>query len=146
MQTEKITALYARFSHDEANAGQSSDSIAHQKELLAEYANSNGFTNQRFYVDDGYSGLNFERPDFQRLISDMEKGLIGTVIVKDLSRLGRNYLMVGQYTEMIFPENNVRFIAISDNVDSDKGLSDLIPFSNLVNEWYAKDISKKCVQ
>lgn len=143
MQTEKITALYARFSHDESSSGQDSNSITHQKELLAEYANTHGFINYRFYVDDGYSGVNFERPEFKRLIADMENGLIGTIIVKDMSRLGRNYLMVGQYTEIIFPENDVRFIAISDNVDSAEGLSDLIPFSNLINEWYAKDISKK---
>lgn len=143
MQTGKITALYARFSHDENNTGRDSNSIAHQKELLAEYANSHGFVNHRFYVDDGFSGVSFQRPAFQQLVSDIENGLIGTLIVKDMSRLGRNYLMVGQYTEIIFPEYNVRFIAISDNVDSAEGLSDLIPFSNLINEWYAKDISKK---
>lgn len=143
MQTEKITALYARFSHDEAVQSQDSNSIAHQKELLSEYANAHGFTNCRFYIDDGISGTTFDRPDFKRMVSDMENGLIGTVIVKDLSRLGRNYLVVGQYTEMIFPENNVSFIAISDNEDSANGLSDLIPFSNLMNDRYARDISKK---
>lgn len=143
MQTGKITALYARFSHDENNTGRDSNSIAHQKEMLAEYANTHGFVNHRFYVDDGFSGVSFERPAFKQLVADIESGLIETLIVKDMSRLGRNYLMVGQYTEIIFPEYDVRFIAIGDNVDSAEGLSDLIPFSNLINEWYAKDISKK---
>lgn len=143
IQTGKITALYARFSHDEGNSGHDSNSIANQKELLAEYANTHGFINHQFYTDDGYSGTNFERPAFQKMMTDVENGLIGTIIVKDMSRLVRNYLMVGQYTEIIFPEYNVRFVAISDNVDSAEGLSDLIPFSNLINEWYAKDISKK---
>lgn len=142
MQTEKIHALYTRFSHDE-NFGGDSNSVTHQKELLAEYANNHGFTNYRFYVDDGYTGVNFDRPAFQQMMSDIEQGIVGTVIVKDLSRLGRNYLMVGQYTEMVFPSYNVRFIAISDNIDSDEGLNDLMPFNNLINEWYSRDISKK---
>lgn len=142
MQTEKIHALYARFSHDE-NYGNDSNSVAHQKELLINYANTHGFTNYRLYVDDGYTGVNFDRPDFQRMLADIEQGLIGTVIVKDLSRLGRNYLMVGQYTEMVFPSFDVRFIAISDNIDSAEGMNDLMPFNNLINEWYSRDISKK---
>lgn len=142
MQTGKIDALYARFSHDE-NYGSDSDSVAHQKELLADYANSHGFTNQKFYVDDGYTGVNFDRPEFKRMLMDIENGLVRTVIVKDLSRLGRNYLMVGQYTEMVFPSHDVRFIAISDNIDSDEGMNELMPFSNLINEWYSRDISKK---
>ena len=142
MQTEKIHALYARFSHDE-NYGNDSNSVAHQKELLIDYANTHGFTNYRLYVDDGYTGVNFDRPDFQRMLTDIEQGLVGTVIVKDLSRLGRNYLMVGQYTEMVFPSFDVRFIAINDNIDSDEGMNDLMPFNNLINEWYSRDISKK---
>ena len=123
IQTGKITALYARFSHDEGNSGHDSNSIANQKELLAEYANTHGFINHQFYTDDGYSGTNFERPAFQKMMTDVENGLIGTIIVKDMSRLGRNYLMVGQYTEIIFPEYNVRFVAISDNVDSAEGVN-----------------------
>ena len=142
MQTEKITALYARFSHDENTLGDS-NSVANQKKLLVEYADSHGFTNCRTYADDGYTGVNFERPDFKRLMNDIENGLVGTVIVKDLSRLGRNYLMVGQYTEMVFPSYGVRFIAINDNVDSAEGSNELMPFSNLMNEWYSRDISKK---
>lgn len=140
--TEKITALYCRLSNDDEQKGESY-SITHQKALLLEHANSLGLTNTRFYVDDGYTGVNFDRPDFQKMLSDIEQDLIGTVIVKDLSRLGRNYLMVGQYVEMVFPEHDIRFIAIGENVDSVNGCPELMPFHNLINEWYARDISKK---
>ncbi len=117
MQTVRFTALYARFSCDDG-IDATSGSIEHQKSLLQSYADTNGFTNCRFYADDGYTGTNFNRPDFQRMLEDIRKGLIGTVIFKDMSRLGRNYLLVGQYTEIEFPKYNVRSIAISDNVDS----------------------------
>ena len=140
---EKITALYARFSRDDKQDNAESVSIANQRQLLQEYADRNGYTNCRFYVDDGYTGTNFDRPDFKRMIEDIRSGLIGTVIFKDMSRLGRNYLMVGQYTEIEFPKYNVRYIAISDNVDSAKGTNDLLPINNLMNEWYSRDISKK---
>ena len=142
MQAELITALYARLSAEDDQKGES-NSITHQKAILKEYATSHGFTNCRFYVDDGISGATFEREGFQQMIEDVEQGIVGTVIVKDLSRLGRNYLITGQYTEMIFPSYGVRFIAIGDNVDSNEGLGDLIPFSNLINEWYCRDISRK---
>lgn len=142
MQTGKITALYARFSFDDGIDAESG-SIEHQKALLKNYAESNGFTNLSYYADDGYTGTNFNRPNFQRMMNDIRNGLIGTVIVKDMSRLGRNYLMVGQYVEIDFPKYNVRFIAISDNVDSAKGMNDLLPINNLMNEWYSRDISKK---
>lgn len=142
MQTVRFTALYARFSYDDG-IDATSGSIEHQKSLLQNYADSNGFTNCRFYADDGYTGTNFDRPDFKRMIEDIRSGLIGTVIFKDMSRLGRNYLMVGQYTEIEFPKYNVRYIAISDNVDSAKGTNDLLPINNLMNEWYSRDISKK---
>lgn len=142
MQTVKFTALYARFSYDDG-IDATSGSIEHQKSLLQNYADNNGFVNCRFYADDGYTGTNFNRPDFQRMLDDIRNGLIGTVIFKDMSRLGRNYLMVGQYTEIEFPKYNVRYIAISDNVDSAKGTNDLLPISNLMNEWYSRDISKK---
>ena len=142
MQTGKITALYVRFSYDDGIDAESG-SIEHQKSLLRSYAESNGFTNLVYYADDGYTGTNFNRPDFQRMLSDIKKGLVETVIVKDMSRLGRNYLMVGQYVEIEFPKHNVRFIAISDNVDSAKGINDLLPINNLMNEWYSRDISKK---
>ena len=142
MQTELITALYARFSADDEQHGES-NSIKHQKAILAEYASEHGFTNCRFYVDDGISGVTFQREGFWQMLEDIEQGLVGTVIVKDLSRLGRNYILTGQYTEMIFPSYGVRFIAINDNVDSAEGLSELLPFSNLINEWYCRDLSKK---
>lgn len=140
-QTGKITALYCRFSADDMRG--ESDSIAHQKAILTEYANNHGLINQRYYVDDGVSGTTFERDGFKEMLNDIENGIVGTVVVKDMSRFGRNYLMVGQYLELIFPEYGVRFIAISDNVDSAEGMSDMIPFSNIMNEWYARDISRK---
>ncbi len=140
-QTGKITALYCRFSADDTRG--ESDSIVHQKAILTDYANNHGLTNQRYYVDDGVSGTTFERDGFKEMLRDIENGVVGTVVVKDMSRFGRNYLMVGQYLELVFPENGVRFIAISDNVDSAEGMSDMIPFSNIMNEWYARDISRK---
>ena len=141
VQTGKITALYCRFSADDMRG--ESDSIAHQKAILTDYANNHGLTNQRYYVDDGVSGTTFERDGFKAMLRDIENGIVGTVVVKDMSRFGRNYLMVGQYLELVFPEYGVRFIAISDNVDSAEGMSDMIPFSNIMNEWYARDISRK---
>ena len=102
MQTGKITALYVRFSFDDG-IDTDSGSIEHQKDLLKNYAESNGFTNLSYYADDGYTGTNFNRPNFQRMMDDIKNGLVGTVIVKDMSRLGRNYLMVGQYVEIDFP-------------------------------------------
>ncbi len=144
MQTQinKTTALYCRLSRDDEFQGDSS-SITTQKSMLSQYAFDNGFSNIAYYVDDGYSGTNFERPDFQRMISDIEKGKIGAVITKDLSRLGRDYLKTGYYIECYFPENRVRYIAVNDNVDSFKENNEFTPFKNIINEWYAKDISKK---
>ena len=140
---EKHTALYCRLSKDDGNLGESS-SIQSQKEMLTRYARDHGFQNISIYVDDGYSGTNFNRPDFQRLISDIENGEISTLITKDLSRLGRNYLETGVYLEIFFPEHGVRFIAINDGVDSDESESvDFTPFRNIINELYAKDTSKK---
>lgn len=141
-QQEKITALYCRLSKDDLLNGDSM-SIQNQKELLLKYANDNGYYNTEFFVDDGYTGTNFDRPDFKRLIEAVEDGKIGTVIVKDLSRFGREYLQTGFYTEMYLPDNDVRFIAINDSVDSDMGDNDFAPFRNIINEWYAKDCSKK---
>ena len=141
-QAEKITALYCRLSAEDEQNGES-NSIVNQKAILSEYATNHGFTNLRFYVDDGITGATFDRADFNRMIADVEQYLIGTVIVKDLSRLGRNYLEAGRYTEMVFPSYDVRFIAIGENVDSAEGLSDYLPFNNLMNEWYCRDISRK---
>lgn len=119
------------------------ESIANQKKLLAKYAKEHGFTNTKFYVDDGYTGTNFNRPGFQQMLEDMEMGYISTVIVKDSSRFGRNYLEVGQYTDYYFPEHNIRFIAINDCIDSENGEDDFSAFRNVMNEMYAKDISRK---
>lgn len=140
---DKITALYCRLSRDDELQGDS-NSIKNQKSILQKYADDNGFVNTEFFVDDGYSGTNFDRPDWQRLISQVEEGNIGTVIVKDMSRLGRDYLKVGYYTEVLFPGSDIRFIAINNNVDSaNQQDSDFTPFLNIINEWYAKDTSKK---
>ena len=140
---EKITALYGRLSRDDELVGDS-NSIVHQKEMLAKYAKEHGFTNTAFYIDDGFSGTNFNRPDFQRMMSDAEEGKIATIIVKDMSRFGRDYIMVGYYTEIYFPNSNIRFIAINDQVDTVSATdNDFTPFKNIMNEWYAKDTSKK---
>ncbi len=139
----RITALYCRLSRDDELEGES-NSITNQKSILSKYAKENSLANTRFYVDDGYSGTNFNRPDFQRLLADVNAGMIGTIIVKDMSRLGRDYLRVGMFTEITFPEANVRFIAINDGVDSESSVdNEFTPFRNIINEWYAKDTSKK---
>lgn len=140
---EKITALYCRLSQDDELKGES-NSITHQKEILAEFANANGYTNCRYYVDDGISGTTFEREGFRSMVSDVQNGLVGTVIVKDLSRFGRDYVMSGYYIEVLFPQYDVQFIAVTDNVDTITGSGiDFLPFHNLMNDWYARDISKK---
>ena len=140
---DKITALYCRLSQEDELKGES-HSITHQKEMLRKYADENGFRNTMFFVDDGYSGTNFDRPDWQRLSGMIDEGLIGTIIVKDMSRLGRDYLQVGMYTEMIFPNADIRFIAINNGVDSNNGVeNDMTPFINIFNEFYAKDTSRK---
>ena len=137
-----ITALYPRLSHEDELQG-ASNSISNQKRILETYAKQNGFSNLRWYTDDGYSGANFQRPGFQAMLADIEAGKVGTVIVKDMSRLGRNYLQVGMYTEMIFPQKGVRFIAINDGVDSAQGENDFAPLRNIFNEWLVRDTSKK---
>ena len=140
---EKIVALYVRLSRDDENEGDS-NSIAHQKRILEQYAIDHHFPNTQFYVDDGYSGASFNRPDYQRMMSDMEDGRIGIIITKDLSRLGRNQLHTGLYIEERFPQFGVRYIAINDNVDTENAESnDLMPFKNLFNEWFVRDTSRK---
>ena len=140
---EKITAIYCRLSRDDDLAGDS-NSIIHQKDMLTRYARERDFPNVSVYSDDGWSGTNFERPDWKRLISDIEAGKVGIVLVKGLSRVGRDYLRVGFYTEVTFPQNGVRFIAVNNGVDSaNQSENDFAPFLNIMNEWYARDISKK---
>ncbi len=138
----KITALYCRLSRDDELSGES-NSIVHQKEILEAYAKKRGYENIEFYVDDGYSGTNFNRPDFQRMLSDIESGRVGRVIVKDMSRFGRNYVMVGYYTEMLFENEGIHFIAVNDGVDNEKENDEFTPFRNIINEWMARDTSKK---
>lgn len=137
-----ITALYCRLSRDDGQEGDS-NSVANQKKLLAKYAKENGFDNTKYYVDDGYTGTNFNRPGFQQLTEDIEMGYVSAIIVKDMSRLGRDYLQVGYYTDTFFPDHNIRFIAINDCVDSNDGDNELAPFRNVMNEMYARDISRK---
>lgn len=139
---EKWTALYCRLSRDDDNEGDS-NSIQHQKQILEKYAKDHSITNYKFYVDDGYSGTSFNRPGFQEMLADIEAGYVDCVIVKDMSRFGRNYLEVGMYTEIMFPDKDVRFIAINGGVDSARDDNDFTPFRNIINEWYAKDTSKK---
>ena len=138
----KITALYCRLSRDDGMEGES-NSISNQKMLLSKFAKDNDLPNPQHYIDDGYTGTNFNRPSFKRMVEDIEKGIISTVVVKDMSRLGREYLQVGYYTEQYFPDKDIRFIAINDGVDSISGDDDMAPFRNVMNELYAKDISKK---
>ena len=140
---EKITALYCRLSVDDSIDGES-NSITNQRDILGKYAKQHGYKNTRFYIDDGFSGTNFNRPDFQRMMQDVDEGKIGTIIVKDMSRLGRDYLKVGYLTEITFADKDIHFIAINDNVDSESGTeNELIPFKNVFNEWLARDTSKK---
>ena len=139
----KITALYERLSRDDDLAGES-NSITNQKKYLEDYAQKNGFKNICHFTDDGFSGVNFNRPGFQSLIKEVEAGNVETLIVKDMSRLGRNYLQVGFYTEVLFQQKNVRFLAINNSIDSDNASdNDFAPFLNIMNEWYAKDTSNK---
>lgn len=130
----KITALYCRLSNDDDLQGES-NSITNQKTILLKYAQDNHFPNPQFYIDDGYSGTNFQRPDFMRMITDMENGKVGIIITKDLSRLGRDYLKTGEYIELIFPDYDVRYIAINDNVDTAKSENEMMVFRNVFNDF-----------
>ena len=139
---DNITALYARLSQEDALDGES-NSIANQKKILLKYATDNGFPNPTFFIDDGVSGVTFDRPGWNEMIQLAEAGKVRTVIVKDMSRMGRDYLKVGYYTESFFAERDIRYIAINDGVDSDKGDNGFTPFRNLFNDFYARDTSKK---
>ena len=136
-------ALYLRLSRDDNNGNSESMSIQSQREMLISYANEHGYEVAGIYIDDGYSGTTYERPDFKRMIDDIKLGKINMVITKDLSRLGRNYVETGRYTDFFFPDNGVRYIAINDNYDTNKDDNDIAPFKHILNEMYAKDISKK---
>ena len=137
-----ITALYCRLSRDDELHGES-NSISNQKRILENYAREHGMMNYRFFVDDGWSGANFNRPGFMEMLEGVENGTVKTVVTKDLSRLGRDHLQCGFYTEILFPKKGVRYIAIYDNVDSEKGDNDMTALRNLFNEWLLKDTSKK---
>ena len=140
---DKITALYERLSRDDEQQGES-NSITNQKKYLEDYARSKGFRNIRHFTDDGYSGTNFNRPGFTALLEEVNAGNVETILIKDMSRIGRNYLQVGFYTEILFPEKGVRFIAVNNNVDSNSPTeNEFTPFLNIMNEWYARDTSKK---
>lgn len=139
---EGVTALYCRLSRDDGTESES-NSISNQRTLLQQKAKEYGLSNTRCYVDDGFTGTNFNRPGFQQMLEDIDLGYISAVMVKDLSRLGRDYVSVGHYTDIYFPEHNVRFIAVNDMVDSADGENELAPFKNIMNEMYARDISRK---
>lgn len=136
-------AIYLRLSRDDQNGSSESMSISNQRDMLMDYCEERAWKVFDIYIDDGFSGTTFERPGFQRMIEDIKSGSINVVLTKDLSRLGRNYVMTGQYTDFFFPEHGVRYVAINDSYDSDKEDNDIAPFKNILNEMYAKDISKK---
>ena len=143
LDQQKITILYCRLSNEDALDGES-NSIQNQKEFLTRYAAEHGYTNLKILVDDGYTGTNFDRPGVQEGFALVKQGLVGCWLVKDLSRFGRDYLTVGQYTDIIFPSYDVRFIAVNDGVDSERGDSEgMAAIRNLFNEWYPRDTSKK---
>ena len=138
-----ITALYCRLSREDDKVEKESNSISVQKKLLTQKAKEYGLGNTKVYVDDGVTGTKFDRPGFQKMLDDIDAGYVTTVMVKDLSRLGRDYILSGYYSDVYFPDRNVRFIAVNDMVDSDEGESEIAPFKNVMNEMYARDISRK---
>ena len=153
-QEEKITALYARLSDDDpeeekkkgkgSEADKESNSIQNQREILYEYARQHGYLHPKFFYDDGVSGTTFERKGFKEMQELVEAGKVSAIIVKDLSRFGRNYLEVGNYLEVVYPSLGVKFIAIQENVDTLAGTgTEMMPFHNIFNEWYAAQTSKK---
>jgi DNA invertase Pin-like site-specific DNA recombinase len=142
-EQEGLTALYERLSRDDEQQGES-NSIANQKRILENYCKDHNYTVVQHYEDDGYSGTNFNRPGFQRMLADIKAGKIARVIVKDMSRLGRDYLQVGMYTDIVFQEYGVHFVAVSDGVDSKRGDNEFTAIRNVFNEMYARDTSKKC--
>ncbi len=142
-QQEYLAGIYTRISADDGVTDRESNSITTQKQILTRYAQEQGFRVVEYYSDDGYTGTNYNRPDFQRMMADIEMGKINMVLTKDLSRLGRNHILTGQYTDIIFPQYNVRYIAVGDGVDTLYDDNDIAPFKNILNEMYARDISRK---
>lgn len=141
-KTKYVVGIYCRLSKDDEQSGESV-SIGTQRSILKEYCLQQGYTIYKVYIDDGYSGLNFNRPGFKELLKDVERGAVNMVITKDLSRLGRDYIMTGYYSEIFFQTKGVRYIALADDVDSLKGTNEIAPFKNILNEMYARDVSKK---
>ena len=140
-------AAYLRLSSDDGDKAES-NSIGNQRSIVKQYINSNKLCSSiKYYIDDGYSGTTFDRPDFKKMVDDIKNNKVNCIIVKDLSRLGRNYIEVGKYIDEIFPSYNIRFIAINDNIDTGKdpksASSIIVPFKNLMNDEYARDISQK---
>ena len=146
LQDTYDVGIYCRLSRDDNNGNLESMSIANQKQILSDYVKEKGWNLRDIYIDDGYSGTTFDRPDFKRMIQDVERSKIDCIITKDLSRLGRNYVQTGYYTEEYFLEKKVRYIAINDSIDTMQASNDIAPFQNILNEWYPKDISKKVRQ
>ena len=142
LQQDYAAAVYCRLSRDDGTDSES-NSIQTQRQMLRRYASENGFSIYDEYVDDGYSGTTFDRPDFNRMIRDIGDGHVNVIITKDLSRLGRNNALVAHYTEIFFPENDIRYIAVTDGIDTFRGDNEIMPFKSIVNEYYAQDISKK---
>lgn len=145
LNQEEITALYCRLSQDDKQEG-GSNSIINQKKILKKYALDRGYTNIQFYIDDGVSGTTFNRVGFQSMIADVETGKVKRVIVKDMSRLGRDYLQVGMYTEIFFPEHDVHFIAVNDGVDSNQEDNEFTPFRNIINEMFSLRMEADVIQ
>lgn len=141
-KTKYVVGIYCRLSKDDEQSGESV-SIGTQRSILKEYCLQQGYTIYKVYIDDGYSGLNFNRPGFKELLKDVERGAVNMVITKDLSRLGRDYIMTGYYSEIFFQTKGVRYIALADDVDSLNGTNEIAPFKNILNEMYARDVSKK---
>ena len=142
METQYQVAIYCRLSRDDERPGESM-SIETQKSMLTDYCEANGYPVFDYYIDDGYTGTNFNREEFQRLLSDIESGHVNMVLTKDLSRLGRDYILMGYYTEIFFPSKGVRYVALADGFDSLKSSNDIAPFMNILNDMYARDISRK---
>lgn len=141
-QKNYIVGIYCRLSKDDNLPGESM-SIGTQRSILMDYCEEHGYEIYDIYIDDGYSGLNFNRPDFQRMLEDIDKRRINMVVTKDLSRLGRDYIMTGYYTEIFFPTEGIRYVALSDNFDTENDENDIAPFKNILNDMYARDISRK---